>query len=81
MIAAKLVGPKDLRLTRRRTGEDERQKKDRGDTKALHIIRSSARDGLALYAIADMGGWSCVETLVIYQRLDAETRQLVLTDR
>ena len=27
------------------------------------------------------GWWSCVETLAIYQRPDAEIRQLVLTDR
>ena len=42
---------------------------------------ASERKHLPQADVAEMGGWSCVETLAIYQRPDAETRQLVLTDR
>jgi hypothetical protein len=42
---------------------------------------ASERKHLPDADVADMGGWSCVDTLRIYQRPDAETRQRVLTDR
>lgn len=42
---------------------------------------ASERKHLSQIDVAEMGGWSCVETLAIYQRPDAETRQRVLTDR
>jgi len=42
---------------------------------------ASERKHLPDADVADMGGWSCVDTLKIYQRPDAETRQRVLTDR
>ena len=42
---------------------------------------ASERKHLSPADVAEMGGWSCVETLAIYQRPDAETRQRVLTDR
>ena len=42
---------------------------------------ASERKHLPDTDVAEMGGWSCVDTLKIYQRPDAETRQRVLTDR
>jgi len=42
---------------------------------------ASERKHLPPADVAEMGGWSCVEALAIYQRPDAQTRQLVLTDR
>jgi integrase len=42
---------------------------------------ASERKHLPDVDVAEMGGWSCVDTLKIYQRPDAETRQRVLTDR
>ena len=42
---------------------------------------ASEKKHLADVDVAEMGGWSCVDTLQIYQRPDAETRQRVLTDR
>ena len=42
---------------------------------------ASERKHLPDVDVAEMGGWSSVDTLKIYQRPDAETRQRVLTDR
>jgi hypothetical protein len=53
------------------------------DTVSFQGVTSwaSERKHLPDVDVAEMGEWSCVDTLKIYQRPDAETRQRVLTDR